>query len=192
MEFYKGTHGTTSTAAMSIRESGFDVRPGIRGTGIYFWLYQYEALLDEAKNLAIAWWSHSHKKGDYSGHKDQSCAIVMADLNTSPEDVFDLENKRQGIMAMFDAVNERLNDPSIKEDEKKELLTGIHDVFVQKYEEKEGRKYSAVQVKVPPPKGFKSRFDRDISGNQPLCLVVRDGGIVNITDVKHPEVTATM
>ncbi|MEZ9316499.1 hypothetical protein AB4188_13400 [Vibrio lentus] len=189
MEFYKGTHGTTCSVASAITQQGFKEGPGIRGTGIYFWLYQYEALLDEAENLAIAWWSYSENKGDYSGHKDKACAIVLADLDTSPDDVFDLESKRQGIMAMSLAIKEKLDDSSLSEDERKQLLTGIHDLFVKKYEEKLGKKFDAVQVKVPSPNGFKSRFHRDINGNQPLCLVIRNNDIVKVTDIKFPDAT---
>ncbi|NGZ14971.1 hypothetical protein HGG78_14630 [Vibrio aestuarianus] len=188
MDFYKGTHGTTCSAASSITQRGFTAGPGIRGTGIYFWLYQFEALLDEAENLAIAWWNFSKNKGSYHDHKDTKCAIVLANLDVSPDSVFDLENKRQGIMALSLAIKEKLNDPSIKEEEKKNLLTGIHDLFVSKYEEKEGKLYSAVQVKVPPPKGFRSQFDRDINGNQPLCLVIRNSKVIQVTGIKYPEI----
>lgn len=190
MDFYKGTHGTTRSSADSIMQQGFQMGPGIRGTGIYFWLYQYDALLDEAENLAIAWWSYSNKKGDYSEHKDSSCAIVLADLDTSPESVFDLESNRQGIMAVSVKINDKLNDPSLSEDDRKQLLTGIHDYFVEQYEKRSGSKFDAVQVKVAPPKHFKSQFHRDVSGNQPLCLVIRNNDIVKITDVKYPDATS--
>ncbi|EGQ7970547.1 hypothetical protein HRO20_003147 [Vibrio cholerae] len=188
MDFYKGTHGTTCSAANSITQRGFTAGPGIRGTGIYFWLYQFEALLDEAENLAIAWWKFSKNKGSYSDHENTKCAIVLADLDVSPDSVFDLENKRQGIMALSLNINKKLDDHSINEEERKKLITGIHDLFVKKYEEKEGKQYSAVQVKVAPPKGFKSKFDRDINGNQPLCLVIRNNNVIQVTGIKYPEI----
>lgn len=189
MDFYKGTHGTSRTAAEHIGKEGFRAGPGIRGCGTYFWLYQYDELLDEAENLAIYWWRHSHLKGSYSKDKDKDCAVILADLNTCEDDIFDLERRRQSLMKFYQDVKDLLDvDKTMKEEERNTLLSGIHDLFVEKYEEKSGKKYCAVQVRVPEPNKFKSRFNKDIQG-QPLCLVVRNHDIIDVKDIKHPDIS---
>ncbi|HHF0508396.1 hypothetical protein NB600_10560 [Vibrio antiquarius] len=180
---YKGTHGTTCTAADTIVNTGFNKGPGIRGSGAYFWLYQFAELLQEAEQLAIAWYNFEYKKGSYSRHADQNCAVVLADLDTEDENVFDFEAKRQSFMVYSKAVLEKLEKAGISDDERKELLSGLYDRFVSHWEEKVDNSFDAVLVRVQAPPRFKSMFHRDVA-SQPQCILVRNENIITITEVK--------
>lgn len=180
---YKGTHGTTCSAADTILSEGFNKGPGLRGSGVYFWLYQFAELLQEAEHLAIAWYNKEFKKGSYSKHKNKNCAVVLADLDTKDQDVFDFEAKRQHFMVYAKATMDKLGETELSEEEEKAILSGLHDRFFNHWEEKVENSFDAVLVRVQAPPRFKSLFHRDVA-SQPHCILVRNEGIIKITDVK--------
>ncbi|MGR5264087.1 hypothetical protein C5F63_10660 [Photobacterium damselae subsp. damselae] len=182
--YYKGTHGTTCSAADTILSEGFNKGSGLRGSGVYFWLYQFAELLQEAEQLAIAWYGFESKKGSYSTHQNKSCAVVLADLDTKEEDVFDFESKRQHFMVYAKAIMDKLGDTKLSYEEEKRILSGLHDKFFSDWEAKVENSFDAVIVKVQAPNGFKSSFHRDIA-SQPHCILVRNENIIKITDVKR-------
>ncbi|MBN8108631.1 hypothetical protein M2G96_03620 [Vibrio vulnificus] len=181
--YYKGTHGTTCSAADAILATGFTKGPGLRGAGVYFWMYQFAELLQEAEQLAIAWYRQESQKGSYSTHKNDNCAIVLADLDTKEEDVFDFEAKRQHFMVYAKAIMDKL-DAKLTKDEEKEVLSGIHDKFFTDWEKKVKSSFDAVLVRVQAPNRFNSAFHKDIA-SQPQCILVRNASIIKITDVKR-------
>ncbi|MEZ9006241.1 hypothetical protein AB6E26_26755 [Vibrio splendidus] len=181
--YYKGTHGTTCSAADTILATGFKKGPGLRGAGVYFWLYQFAELLQEAEQLAIAWYKFESNKGSYSKHKDKNCAVVLADLDTKEDDVFDFEAKRQHFMVYAKAITDKLGEAKLTHEEEKVMLSGIHDKFFNDWEEKAKGSFDAVLVKVQAPNKFKSTFHKDIA-SQPHCILVRNENIIKITDVK--------
>lgn len=180
--YYRGTHGTTCSAADLIERNGFSAGAGLRGFGVYFWLYQFDGLLDEAHKLAVAWYNNENKRGSYSEHKDKKCAVIKANLSTEEKDIFDFESKRQMFMLYSQAIKERLEDEKLGKDERKELISGIHDKFFHDWETEEQKEYSAVLVRVQSPKGFVSGFDRDVA-SQPQCILVRNKDIIDIVDI---------
>ncbi len=183
---YKGTHGTTCSAADAILAKGFNKGSGLRGTGVYFWLYQFAELLQEAEHLAIAWYNKELKKGSYSKHKDKSCAVVLADLETHEQDVFDFESKRQHFMVYAKATMDKLGETKLNEEEEKIILSALHDRFFAHWEEKVENPFDAVLVRVQAPPRFKSLFHKDVA-SQPHCILVRNESIIKITDVKKTQ-----
>lgn len=182
--YYKGTHGTTCSAAETISVTGFTKGPGLRGSGVYFWLYQFAELLQEAEQLALAWYAFEWKKGSYSKHKNQNCAVVFADLDTKEEAIFDFEAKRQHFMVYTSAIMDKLKDSELTNEERKNILSGLHDKFFNDWENKTKNAFDAVLVRVQSPKGFKSSFHQDVA-SQPHCILVRNESIIKITNVKQ-------
>ncbi|OOE36192.1 hypothetical protein BZG05_01540 [Salinivibrio kushneri] len=187
MEFIKGTHGTTCYAAESIEKQGFRSGSGLRGKGVYFWLYHYQALIDEAEGLAIAWWKLAKTRGDYAKHPKKECAIIHANIEAEPDNIYDLEANRQGFMMFQKEIAASLDeDEKMKPCERKELLSGLYDFFLEKVEEKLNRQFCAIKVNVQRPKGFNSKFDIDVSTSQSQCLVVRNIDIIQIEKITKP------
>lgn len=180
---YKGTHGTTCSAADTIAASGFKKGPGIRGGGVYFWLYQFAELLQEAEQLAIAWYNFERQRGAYSKHTNMECAVLLADLDTKEDQVFDFEAKRQHFMVYAQATLNKLNSAELDEKKRKELLSALYDRFVSHWEEKVEKSFDAVLVRVQAPPRFKSLYHRDVA-SQPQCILVRNEGIIRVTDVR--------
>jgi hypothetical protein len=180
---YKGTHGTTCSAADTILSSGFNKGPGLRGSGAYFWLYQFAELLQEAEQLALAWYNVEFKRGSYCGHENKNCAIVLADLDTNEENVFDFESKRQHFMVYAKATMAKLSGAKLNSDEEKALLSALYDRFFNHWEEKVEGSFDAVLVKVQAPRKFTSLFHKDIA-SQPHCILVRNEKIIKVTEVK--------
>ncbi|ELL4669323.1 hypothetical protein Q5V23_003179 [Vibrio fluvialis] len=181
---YKGTHGTTWSAADTIKASGFNSGVGIRGTGVYFWSYRLEALLEEAERLAVAWYNVELRRHRYNSHAEKNCAVILADLNTSENGVFDFERQRQPFMAYALEIQKKLeSDKDLSDDERKNYYSALYDRFVEHWEEKAKSSFDAVLVRVPTPPRYTSPLGIDVA-SQPECIVVRNSNIIGITSIK--------
>jgi hypothetical protein len=178
INLFKGTHGTCSSNADSIRASGFRYsNVGLRGGGIYFWGYLLDELETDAKALAIAWWRFAKKRGDYAKAASSRCSVIFADLKVENQDILDFEDQqvREQFIVYSQKVYERIQ--GVNPNEK---ISTIYDMFISEVEESIGKTFKMIQVKVQAPKTYKKVLPIDLTG-QPSCYVIRNLDCIEIT-----------
>lgn len=88
MEF-KGYHGTSVSAATSIRTEGFKISSGSHewlGDGVYFFIHDISDPEDDAVKWGIVnAWDNEKKCNKYDGY-----AVIVANIKVDDEQVFDL------------------------------------------------------------------------------------------------------
>jgi len=172
---FKGTHGTCSSNADSIRANGFRYsNVGLRGGGIYFWGYILDDLEVYAKDLAVAWWRFAKKKGDYAKAASSRCSVIFADLKVESHDILDFEVRqvREQFIVYSQKVYERIKGIN--------KISTIYDMFVSDVEESIGKTFKMIHVKVQAPKTYKKVLPIDLTG-QPSCYVIRNLDCIEIT-----------
>jgi hypothetical protein len=167
----KGTHGTCSSNADSIRANGFTCsKVALRGEGVYFWGYMSDELEIYARDLAIAWWRFAKKRGDYANMANQNCSVIFVHLNVEDQDILDFEDPqiREKFIIFYQKVFEKFEGKS-----EIEKISDTYNRFVNKLEKSIGKTFSMLHVKVQAPKRYEKMLPIDITG-QPSCYVVRD------------------
>jgi hypothetical protein len=167
----KGTHGTSMSRAISIKDNGFNTKSiGLRGSGAYFWGYTINALEKHVRDLAVAWWRFAHDtKNLYKNDEDKRCCVLFASLESSPADLFDFEN--QEIRDKFFNYSQEVFPRLKGTDEEK--CSAIYDMYLHDIESKLKREFKIIHVKVQQPRKFTKHLPLDITG-QPSCYVVKD------------------
>ncbi|MEN8220950.1 MAG: hypothetical protein ABFS56_32275 [Pseudomonadota bacterium] len=175
---FKGTHGTCSSNADSIRANGFRYsNVGLRGGGIYFWGYLLDDLEAYAKDLAIAWWRFAKKKGDYAKAASSRCSVIFADFKVETPDILDFEVRQ--VREQFIVYSQKVYD-RIKGINPEQKISTIYDLFVSDVEDSLGKSFKMIHVKVQVPKTYKKVLPIDLMG-QPSCYVIINLDCIEIT-----------
>lgn len=165
-----GTHGTTVAKAEKIEEKGFELKPGRRGTGAYFWRQgKYSRL------LAIAWWDQSKKKGLYSGDHNIRCAILHAEFNIKENQYLFLSVERKEKVAQI-AISKSID---IKN---KKRISDLFDMVIREWEKEKKTTFKVIESAVSPPNSeyCRKKFPKIIVGD-PHCYLARTNDCIGIT-----------
>ena len=182
----KGTHGTCSSNADSIKINGFRYSNiGLRGGGVYFWGYTLDELETYARELAIAWWRFAKKRGDYAKVTKQNCSVIFAYLNVDSQDMLDFENQqvREKFVVYSQKIYERIKEKD-KHETDSTIISVIYDMFISDIEKTIGKTFSMIHVKIPAPNTYKKALPIDLTG-QPSCYVIKNLKCIEITQFEE-------
>jgi hypothetical protein len=170
----KGTHGTCVSFAADIKLHGFNIGPGRRGRGAYFWSYSNTAK-DYATCLAKAWWKHAESAKQYQSAVDRCCRVLDVDIEVEENAFLDLEAHavKQRLVPFLNDVYKR-----VAAAEHKHLAAKAYDLFVERTEKAIARTIKVVHVTANPPRRehFPHECARVLPSEAcvPSCYVVRD------------------
>ncbi len=165
---YSGSHATTMSKWLSIQQDGFKVNQGLRGTGVYFWEDNVYA-----RDLAVAWYINSMRRGAYSKDKDKKCVILWADLAANVDEVADYTEPelRNYVLTLI----KRLECADDKNQAGK-----IYDLIVERVQALIGNTIKIVFTTVTPPN--KPRHYPTQTFGPAYCYIVIDVDCISIKD----------
>lgn len=170
MDEFIAFHGTSRTRATNIIKYGFQKGDGRLGNGVYFWLDE-----EYGRYLSESWFTQRKAENKYNGDSDQSCTIIIADIEVDGDYTLDVED-RKFRSAIAKLVKERrLNDQATNKD-----LAIFYSSFIEAIESDLGYSFHFIIGRVAPPKReYCPEYPLKILGG-PLCgVVVNDKIILN-------------
>lgn len=176
-----GVHGTTQSAATTIKEHGFTPsKEGYAGQGAYFWRYFNNA--NYAKHLAFHWWRNAYQRGDYHAHPHDNCCLIEVEITcTSLEHIFDISSGEER-----DFVREKLTQKIRALQQYQNLhrhKNNAKDVMVSQFFEMVYKQadtdIQAVITTLPIPRKTPLQASRYM-GNSAETIMVRDCSSINI------------
>jgi len=170
MLVFKGTHGTTISAAQDItlHNSFQKTKDGYAGSGVYFWRYNNEY----AKDLAVCWYDSRVRKGKF---RENEGAVIYVDIRVKEDEFLDLETPfMKDIFGTFAMMQLDEND------EIREQKGAMYDLFIEQLEKNTGMKYKVFQIRIPPPKRCHTYSKLLLLLGDPLCYVVRDESCISL------------
>ena len=169
----KGSHGTTTSRADSIRRFGWLWGKGRGGAGIYFWKECKYYII-----LAVGWYKQCLAEGRYAKDSDSRCSIIIAELCAQDTETLDLDNR---------TLKERIHELAKKQgvDTFNTIeISGIYDLFVSELEKEMKVKYKIMTIEVASPKRQYCPEYSTLTLGFPICCIARDAKCININEIK--------
>jgi len=157
-----GTHGTSVSRAEKIKNEGFRLFPGRRGTGTYFWRKgEYSRL------LSVAWWDQCCKRGIYGNDKHQKCAVIYAEFHIRNEEYCDIST-----FEVKERIAKIIESKQIDKKNPKKLAA-LYDYAIALFEKKNNVRLKVVESLVSVPKSKICDRYPLIALGYPHCYAVR-------------------
>lgn len=167
MNEYYGVHGTCCSRAEKISDDGFNVGPGHRGTGAYFWRKN-----SYSEKLAICWFLRCLNAGDYSLEVDKRCATISTKLRCVETEFLDLDDPQNK-----DHILGLIHQNEVTSEEE---MCAVYDRFVETIERQCGHSITLIQssIRAPNKPVILQRWPGD-----PTCYIARCSDAIAIDDV---------
>lgn len=170
VETWEGTHGTCRSRALAIEAANKFIppdEPGLRGTGIYFWVGEYRVV------LAREWHEKRLSDGDFRHDSDPGQAFITSKVECHEDNRISLSDP--DVVMTLERITMKYRTLS------REQMAKVYDELIDRLEAKMTTSYHVVFDKVPPPDLNNSRFPKHLSW--PLCMVVRHAPCIKSIDV---------
>lgn len=170
MQSFQGTHGTSKGIAQRIISGGFQIninKPGLRGSGIYFWENGPLAI-----KLAKGWVFFKKEHHEYS--EKERGVVLFADLIAGDEEVVSQDQIKRGVERHVG--NSGLIPSNLTRKEK----GALYDLIISETEKRTTNKIKIFITETAPPanKDYFSFYDLQLFG-APAVYVVRAKEAIN-------------
>ncbi|MGB5118831.1 MAG: hypothetical protein WBO26_18050 [Providencia rettgeri] len=175
-----GCHVTNETFANAILVSGFKPSDGRKGKGVYFWIAQ-KVNCPIATELCDDWFEYKQENGRYQSNRDNEKVILWRKLVSKNSEVLYLDNidYQFRINALIDKVARRINN--LPKKQRDVLVSGMHDVFYNKYNEEHSCKIKLVVAQVPRPNAANATLADRYKMN-PYACIVKDNQCIQVME----------
>lgn len=167
----RGSHGTTESRYMAITHRGFQLTQGRAGKGVYLWRQSRHYT-----RLAVCWYKQQRKRGVYDQDSNPAGVVIIAVVNLDEDEYLDLEDP-----ATKDAIAELAERRGINAFDANEIA-GLHDLFISRMEQKLGKAFAVISVRVAPPQNCD--YSIRLLG-APVTYIVRDPARIKLDSVER-------
>lgn len=162
MTEFSGTHGTSITRAINIKENGFQLGTGFRGKGVYFWRGNAYAYI-----LAKGWYRYRLASGVYDQDKQKGYSLIVASIIVDDDSFIDIDEPE-----IFDQISQLAKAKAINGNN----IYKLYDEFYDLLQEEMETPIKMVIAAVPVPREI-TGYPRGLG--KAICYIVRDGSCIH-------------